>query len=342
MEVHRVGPPIVYRGALSLNIVENFGYLIEASLKGISLLLKESIDIIHSNTYTPVLAGHVCAMLFRKPHVATFHDVYLLKRDDFWQRWARQHSITKLTAFLGPTAEKFLLMLPFSAVHTVSETSRKDLLACKVRSPIVVIPNALNLEDYDYFINEGKTDQALYVGRLVFYKNLETVIKAFREVSAKVPTARLVIVGDGPYRKHLECAARDLSNVVFAGRVSHKEKVRLLKESSFLVLPSLVEGFGIVVLEAFACQKPALVSDVMPLPEIVDDCVDGFTIPAFDSDSWAERMLLLFQNPKEALRMGINGYEKVVKRYTIKRVADKFEKLYATLLRNTEKKRNTV
>jgi glycosyltransferase involved in cell wall biosynthesis len=242
-------------------------------------------------------------------------------------------------AFLGPIFEKLALKLPASVIHTVSETSKKDLIACNVKSPIVVVPNAISSEDYNSLETKKFHDlQAIYIGRLIFYKNLEIVIKAFRDVLNKIPGARLVIVGDGPYRKHLQHAAEDLSNVIFVGRVANEKKVELLKESSFLVLPSLVEGFGIVVLEAFACKKPALVSNVMPLPEIVEDSVNGFTISASDSNAWADKMLYLFNNPQQAQKMGANGYEKLMRKYTIELAVDKIEKIYKLLLQKPEGK----
>lgn len=323
----------MYQGSLSVNITENMGYIIEAIIKGIFLLSRNHIDVIHSNTYAPILAGYICSTIFRKPHVITFHDVYLLGRSDFWLKWAKQDSTPRLTSLFGPIFERLSLRLPTSVIHTVSETSKKDLILSNAKAPIVVIPNTISLEDYNSSeVKDFHPCQAIYIGRLVFYKNLETVIKAFRDVCNEIPEARLVIVGDGPYRTHLQCVAKDLSNVVFVGRVSNEEKVKLLKESSFLVFPSLVEGFGIVILEAFSCQKPVLVSNTMPLPEIVDDGLDGFTIPPFESTAWAYKMLRLFTNPAQACEMGLKGYEKLAKRYTIERVVDKLEELYRLVI----------
>ena len=85
---------------------------------------------------------------------------------------------------------------------------------------------------------------AVFVGRLVFYKNLETVIRAFTKVVRTIPDARLEILGDGPNREMLRREAEPLGGSVhFAGRVSHEEKIKRIKNSSFMVFPSLLEGF---------------------------------------------------------------------------------------------------
>ncbi|NWF86727.1 glycosyltransferase family 4 protein [Candidatus Bathyarchaeota archaeon] len=335
IDVYRVGPSVAYEGILSVNIRDNVGYILEATVKGMLLLSRNYIDLIHSNTYSPIIPGCICSTMFHKPHVVTFHDVYLLGRTKFWKEWTQQPSIPRLTAFLGPIFERFALMLSGnSIIHTVSETSKHDLVSCNVKAPIVVISNAVDMEKFDTPKGDIQNHpQAIYIGRLVFYKNLETVFEAFRQLRRTFPETKLIIVGDGPFREHLQKLAENLNDrIVFTGRVSEEEKLSLLKQSSFLVLPSLVEGFGIVILEAFACQKPALVSNIPPLSEIVEDGVDGFTIPPFESDLWAHKMLHLFMNPQLAHEMGLKGHEKLKRSYTIKRVADKLEEFYKSII----------
>lgn len=338
IEIYRVGPAIEYKGVLPPEIFENIGYVINAIAKGVTILARNDIDVIHSNTYAPALAGQICSNLFRKPHVITFHDICSLKRKDFWVKWASQKGIAASVAVIGPLIEKIVLKLSATLLHTVSETSKRDLLAYKIKKDIIVIPNGVSLEDYDTIGSSDTSDniQAIYVGRLVFYKNIETIIRALKKVILKIPNAKLIIVGDGPQKTLLKNEEEKLSltkNIVFTGRVPHKEKVELLKKSSFLVLPSLVEGFGITIIEAYACQKPVLVSEVMPLPEIVENKKDGFTIPPFDYNMWAEKMVYLLDNPHTAQEMGMHGRIKVEQQYTVKRVVDQLENVYFKLTR---------
>lgn len=331
VHIYRVGPAIEYKGTLPPNIFENFGYVISAITKGIILIAKKKIDIIHSNTYAPALAGQVCAIISKKPHIITIHDVYSLVGEEFWNKWASQACAMNPVAKIGPLVEKLVLELPATVFHTVSKTSKNDLYLCGLKR-VKVIYNGIDLQDFDS-INSREVDphQAIFIGRLVFYKNLDTIIKCMKRVVTKIPDSRLIVVGDGPMRPSMEKLVKDLGlteNVIFKGRVSHEEKVKLLKKSSFLVFPSLVEGFGIVLLEAFACYKPVLVSAVRPLTEIIDDGIDGYCIPPFDVDAWASKMIELFCDFNTARKMGVSAREKLERKFTIQKTVDALEKLY--------------
>ena len=334
ISVYRVGPPIEYKGTLPPNLLENLGYIVSAVINGIALVLRNRIDIIHSNTYAPALAGQVCASLLGKPHIITVHDVYYIVSKDFWNKWASQASFGIFTAKLGSLIERIVLKLPANIIHTVSKTSEYDLKICGLRK-VTVISNGIALSDYDSVsVKKVNPHQAIYIGRLVFHKNLHTVIKAMKKVVAKIPDAKLVVVGDGPLIFSLKKLVMSLGiseNVVFKGRVAHAKKVKLLKESSFLVFPSVVEGFGIVVLEAFACCKPVLVSAVRPMTDIVQDGVDGFFIAPFDVDMWASIMYEMFSNFEKVVKMGIFGRKKIERKYTIQKSVEELEKLYTSL-----------
>jgi len=334
INVFRTGSSIEYHGVLPVSLRRNSDYLMNATVKGISIIVENKIDVIHSNTYIPALAGCVCAQLFRKPHVITFHDVYFLRRETFWDSWSSQGNSSGLVSLAGSSVEKLLLKLPKTVYHTVSETSKEDLLYSKVRD-VVVVPNGIDISEYSG-TDEVKRDdfQVIFIGRLVFYKNLDTVIRAFKKVVAKIDKAKLVIVGDGPMRSRWEALVTSIGlneHVTFAGNIPHEEKVRLLKRSSFLVFPSVVEGFGIVVLEAFACNKPALVSEVKPLTEIVENGEDGYLVSPFDADAWAEKMIDLLSAPNKAAEMGVRGRKKLEQNYTIPKVVDKLEELYSQI-----------
>jgi glycosyltransferase involved in cell wall biosynthesis len=331
ISVLRVGSSIEYRGALPPSIRNNLDYIINATVRGLSIIAETDIDIIHSNTYAPVAAGYTCAKILRKPFIATFHDVYFLNRETFWASWASQRRFAGFSSAAGPLVERLLLRLPGTTYHTVSETSKEDLLSCGVKN-IVVVPNGIDLSEYSCF-GPTKYDnlQAVFIGRLVFYKNLDIVIRAFKKVVTKFPNATFVVVGNGPMRLTWEALVHKLGLegcVIFRGNIPHEQKVALLKESTFLVLPSLVEGFGIVLLEAFACCKPVLVSAVKPLTEIVEDGKDGYFVSPFDIDTWTNKMIELFNDEERTERMGMNGRKKLEQKYTIQKTVDELEKLY--------------
>jgi glycosyltransferase involved in cell wall biosynthesis len=99
-----------------------------------------------------------------------------------------------------------------------------------------------------------------------------------------------------------------------------------------LVFPSLIEGFGLVLLEAFEAKKPVLVSDVSPSNEIVENAIDGFILPPVDSKNWADKIFFLLQNKDVCEVMGRKGRQKVETKYDIRQIAKRFETLYGNLL----------
>lgn len=335
VSIRRVGKASRYTGELTTSVTESLTYLLEAIPIGLDIIRHNRVDIVHSNTYVPVFAGQICAAIFRKKHVITIHDIYLAAIPGFWTRWSRQANVGLLARFFGPSLEGLILRMP-AIVHTVSKTSRDDLVTAGVNGQrIVVVPNGIDRGEFAD--NHVRVDdhQAIFIGRLVFYKNLETVFRAFAKVIQVIPDAKLIVVGDGPMRTTWEEAVEELGirrYVRFCGLVSHERKLNLLKRSAFLVQPSTVEGFGIVVLEAFACKKPVLASDIGALREIISDGSDGFLINPMSEHEWASKMILLFKERKETHKMGARGRNKV-SNYTIEEVGQRMEELYYAALK---------
>ena len=150
-------------------------------------------------------------------------------------------------------------------------------------------------------------------------------------MAATVKNAQLVIVGDGPLRPWLleQINRLGLANKVrLAGVVKHSDKLELLGDSNFLVQPSLVEGFGMVILEAFATGRAVLVSRIPALEELVHEGVDGLTFSPFDVDELALKMRLLFESETLCTEMGRLGRDKVERFYSSQVIISKIEDLY--------------
>ncbi len=121
-------------------------------------------------------------------------------------------------------------------------------------------------------------------------------------------------------------------NILFFGYISDVEKVKLLSNCSALVLPSFVEGFGLVILEAFAMKKPVLVADVRPISELVCNNVDGYVLPVDSPQEWAQKIIFILSNKIECEKMGNAGRRKVENEYNIERVVNDMERLYESLM----------
>ena len=328
-----VEPTLQYRGGMPAGFWDNIRYAINAVRAGKKLVREHGIEVIHSNNFAPALAGSLLSSITSKPHIITIHDVFSLCGRDYWKRWGAQSNVSKLSVMLAPLFERLSVRLRMECIHTVSEASRDDLVMLGAKKPIHVIHNAVGGQAPR---SPGKTDplQFVFVGRLVFYKNLEVAIDAVGIARKSQPGIRLVIVGDGPHREVLEERVRSLglgSNVVFAGHSSAEEKARFISESAAMVFPSVCEGFGLVILEAFLQKKPILVSNVRPVSEIVEDGETGYVIDAQDSSAWADRMVECIKDSEKTSQMGDNGLVVLESRYGQESMYEKVVRMYGSV-----------
>ena len=91
-----VSPKLEYQGGLPPKFSDNIRYTLNAIRKGFSIIKKEKIDIIHSNNFSPALAGSILSSLTGIPHITTVHDVFSLCGKDYWKRWGKQADVSKL------------------------------------------------------------------------------------------------------------------------------------------------------------------------------------------------------------------------------------------------------
>jgi len=330
-----VPPTLEYKGGLPPKFSDNVKFTINAVIKGLKIIKKEKIDLIHSNNFSPALAGSILASLSSKPHITTIHDIFSLEGKDYWKKWAKQNNVSRINSWLGPYFEKFMINFKFNCVHTGSNATRGDLIKFGVKKPIYVIPYTIEYVDnvpekFDQF-------QFICVGRLVFYKNLQVIIKAIDLVRKKEPNIKLIIVGNGPHKKILEDLIHKLKlekNVEFKGYVNTKEKQRLIEESNAMLFPSLFEGFGLVILEAFAHHKPIIVSDVKPMSEIVSHGNTGYIVDPYNEEEWSRMIFNFVNNPHESAKMGKNGNEVLKRNYDPDSMFHKIVQMYNDIIKS--------
>lgn len=274
-----------------------------------------------------------------RPHIATIHDIMSVSDAGFWSKWSKQSGIQGLQGVFGRIIEILATHAYKTTVHTVSETSKRDILLYGTRNPVIVIPNGIDYSKYEERKTEAR-NQVTFIGRHVFYKNLDVVLEALPDVIRNIPDARLVAIGDGPMQGAWKEKSMNLglgASVVFTGHIPDKAKLFHLSRSVALVLPSLVEGFGIVILEAYAMKKPVLVSDLPPMNQLVCDLKDGFLIDPKDPRGWADRITQIMKDRSLAEAMGRRGYQKLLNKYEIGKTTSKLENLYIQHVSPTRK-----
>ena len=319
------------------SIRENVLFIIRTLLNGYQIIQKNKIELIHANNLSSAIAGSILARISDKPLITTIHDVFSTSSPNHWNHWMKQDAkISRLTSIIAPLVEKITVKMPTDVIQTVSDSSKEDLIKFGAKSPVKVIPNGLDPSSYsDLRFTRDYQNCVLFIGRLVFYKNLNVVISSFERVVKKSPDSKLFIVGDGPMRQKWERMVSDMAltrSIEFTGYISEERKFELLNKCSALLVPSFVEGFGLVILESFAMYKPVLVADVKPCNELVDDGIDGFTLPVDNPDKWSEKISFLFENKDVCRKMGTCARDKLEKKYSLDSALDSLESLYLHII----------
>jgi glycosyltransferase involved in cell wall biosynthesis len=151
--------------------------------------------------------------------------------------------------------------------------------------------------DFDTFLQEPprplpERPQALFVGVLERYKNVDGLAQAWRIVAPRVPEARLSLVGSGTLRPLVEQLVRDLpGQTAWQERLSQQEVSEALDESTLLVLPSRSEGMGRVIVEAFCRARPVVASRVGGIPDLIEDGVNGLLVEPGDTQALADALV---------------------------------------------------
>jgi glycosyltransferase involved in cell wall biosynthesis len=144
--------------------------------------------------------------------------------------------------------------------------------------------------------------QALFVGVLELYKNIDGLTSTWRRVADEVPGARLQIVGDGSRRALVEALVRDLpTRTGWAPHLAPVEVARALDDATALVLPSRSEGLGRVIIEAFCRGRPVVARRVGGIPDLVEDGVNGVLVD--DDDELFAALVRVLQDRDLAERL---------------------------------------
>jgi glycosyltransferase involved in cell wall biosynthesis len=173
---------------------------------------------------------------------------------------------------------------------------------------------------------------------------LEYLIRAIPIVAKEKDDVVFVIGGDGSLMKFHQQLAKALEvrdKVIFVGKIPRDEVPYYYAMSNLTVVPSLQEGFGLVVSEAMACGKPTIGTKVGGIPDQIVDGYNGFLVQPRDPGEIAEKILLLLNDPKEARRIGMNGRRIVEEKFDANKRTDKIIQLYSSLCNRSSDRVNS-
>jgi phosphatidyl-myo-inositol alpha-mannosyltransferase len=179
----------------------------------------------------------------------------------------------------------------------------------------------------------GDVPTILFLGRFDPRNGLTTLIEAFQKVRGRNREAQLVVVGDGPLRKHYYRAAGGDPDIKFVGSVL-AERPSYYAHSAIYACPTTKASFGITLLESMACETAVVCSDIYGFRDVVKNEREALMIPCGDTDSLADSLVRLLDDETLRLRLGKRGRFEA-QQYSWERVTEAVLDIYAAVLGRT-------
>ena len=203
------------------------------------------------------------------------------------------------------------------ALRAVSSSTRTQLMRWAPTKPIVQFPAWTDIEVFRMAgtnaTGERDGERVLYAGVLTPLKGVHRLIDAFALIAPEFPRSRLLIVGRRQNQNYAEELCRQAARFDLGGRiefvppVSQGQLAVLMAQSNVVVLPSLSEGLGRVLVEAMAAATPVIGTEVGGIPDLIENGVNGFLVPPDDAPALAQRLRWMLAAPRRARAMGQMG-----------------------------------
>ncbi|MBW4517203.1 MAG: glycosyltransferase family 4 protein [Timaviella obliquedivisa GSE-PSE-MK23-08B] len=287
-------------------------------------------DIVHASlTLSPLdfLLPEICAEL-GLPLVATFHPPFDHKRRNFTS--GTQHLMYQLYA---PFLASYNRVIVFSKIQ-------RDLLV-RLGVPetrLAVIPNGVDVNKYSPGLSKLKTQLNaqrvfVYQGRIAAEKNVESLLRAWKQADMS-KSSKLVIVGNGSNALSLMGTYGTEQGVIWMGFVAdEQQRIQVLRGSDVFILPSLVEGLSLSLLEAMSCGVACVATDAGADGEVLEEG-SGIVISTQRVSTQLQTLLPMFQDhPELTTLLGRKARQRVLDRYTLAQNITQLEDLYRQVLK---------
>jgi rhamnosyl/mannosyltransferase len=292
----------------------------------VSVIRRSDADIVHLHLPNPMAVLAYLASRHRGKLVITYHSDVVRQK------------------FLGRAFQPILyrLLKRCSAIIATSPNyAATSQVLIDFRDRCHVIPYGISLEQFqqpdrttvEQIRRQYGERLVLSVGRLVYYKGFEYLIRAMTKVQG-----RLLIIGDGPLRNSLEALARECNiadRVVFLGEVQNEDTIPYYHAADLFALASVArsEAFGIVQLEAMACGKPVINTQLdSGVPFVSLDGISGLTVAPTDSEALAVAINKLLDNAELRAQYGEAARRRVYEEFSLDVMTRRMLQLYRQVI----------
>lgn len=305
-----------------LSVFSRLIFIIEAIIKGISC----NADIVEGSNFVSYIPAFIIAKIKKIPAVAWYPDVFI-------GSWIQKFGFVGI---FGEITERISLALPWDHIIALSNQTKHKLIKAGINAKkiSVVYAGIDKNEMVSIKIKKNNNPTLICISRLVSYKRVGDLIKAFSIVRKKISNTNLIIIGTGPQEKKLKQFAKklNLKNITWKKHVTRKNLLKHLKQSHLLCHPSIVEGFGLVTLEALTSGVPYINADITINREITHNGKGGLLFKPKNPGSLAKQIIMLLTNKQLYKKKIIEG-KQLLSRYSWKKSAQETRIIYIACIK---------
>ena len=288
-----------------------------------SILIEEQPDIINAHSPVPFISDITFLIAGKIPLVITYHSGSMIKQSSILNPLIALYELLFLP-MLFRKSQKIICYSP--------DFMKRNLNIYKAK--VNCIPPGVDTKVFK-LSEKRSTNDVLFVGRIEKnsdWKGINYLFEAISIVKQIKPEISLRLVGPGDRVDYFEMYAQKLGinkNVKFVGSKINSGLALEYQQSKVIVLPSITESesFGIVLIEAMACKKPVIGSNIGGIPHVIDNNENGLLVPPKDPEALAKAIIKILKNPKLAKKMGENGYKKVKENFLWNKQIKKTKKI---------------
>jgi len=329
---------LCYDGGIIPNMRSSFLAKIQMPLLIISeffasymVIKSEHIDMVHAHWILPQgFVGVFLKKLLKIPLLTTVHgsDLFPLKNKFFKKL---QHFVIKnsdcITVNSNATRDELIKRFPDYSFKVAVMPMGVDTDLFKKR-------NLKKPRKYK------KNKILLFVGRLSDQKGLQYLIDSMHDISRYSPNAKLLIIGEGPYKKELEDQANKLgveNNLEFLGSMPASDVAKYYNFADIFLIPSLstktgTEALGLSMLEAMASGCAVIGTDVGGIPFVIKNGYNGILVKQKSSNELSHAIITLLKDKKKSQKLGNNAAKFVKENYSWDKISKDFIKIYNNLM----------
>lgn len=320
----------------------------------IKLIKKEKPNICHVHNYLPLISPSVFYACKEQdlPVVQTLHNYRLLCSNAYLFRNGKvceeclggslYHSVkygcyrdSKLqTLALARMVEKHKKINTWDDIVNgyiclTTFAKRKFIKGGLPKNKLYIKPNFLSDIKINNFVEK---DYFFFAGRLDKTKGIEILKGSFE----KLKNIKIKIAGEGPLKRYFK---KTNSNIEYLCQQQHAKILELLSASIALIFPSIwYEGMPMTIVEAFACSKPVIASDLGAMPEMIDDGKTGLMFQTGNAEDLAVKIKWAYEHKEEMKQMGINARKEYEEKYTDEKNYQIIMEIYRKVISNNRLK----